>query len=84
MAHLHLQLLAARFNDLADHYLRRVGWVAEPAVASLQALQRSIDGIGGGLRCFRSLRVMLFDDVAMAKEILHFDRPVVCCKVRRD
>ncbi|XP_039435706.1 uncharacterized protein LOC120417652 [Culex pipiens pallens] len=80
MAHLHLQLLAARFNDLADHYLRRVGWVAEPAVASLQALQRSIDGIGGGLRCFRSLRVMLFDDVATAKEILHFDRPVVCCK----
>lgn len=79
MAHLHLQLLAARFNDLADDYLRRVGWLAEPAVASVLSLQRSIDGVGG-LRCFRSLRVMLFDDVQLAKEILHFDRPVVCCK----
>lgn len=79
MAHLHLQLLAARFNDLADDYLRRVGWLAEPAVASVQALQRSIDGMGG-IRCFRSLRVMTFDEVVMAKEILHFDRPVVCCK----
>uniref|UniRef100_A0A1Q3G0I5 Putative polya rna polymerase mitochondrial-like protein n=1 Tax=Culex tarsalis TaxID=7177 RepID=A0A1Q3G0I5_CULTA len=79
MAHLHLQLLAARFNDLADDYLRRVGWLAEPAVASLQALQRSIDGMGG-LRCFRSLRSLPFDDVQLGKEILHFDRPVVCCK----
>lgn len=79
MAHLHLQLLAARFTDLADDYLRRVGWLAEPAVASVQTLQRSIDAMGG-LRCFRSLRVMTFDDVDMEKEILHFDRPIVCCK----
>ncbi|XP_058446963.1 terminal uridylyltransferase Tailor-like [Malaya genurostris] len=78
MAFLHLQLFVRRFNDLADDYLRRVSWIAEPAVEPLQMLQRAVREMGSKQR-IRSARSQVFYDWAFEKDILHFLRPVECC-----
>ncbi|XP_058825070.1 uncharacterized protein LOC131685388 isoform X2 [Topomyia yanbarensis] len=78
MAHLHLQLLVRRFNDLADSYLRQISWVGQPAVDSLLNLQRTILGMCTKQR-FQSSRSLVFDDLEVEKDVLHFLRPVECC-----
>ncbi|XP_065088701.1 uncharacterized protein LOC135710133 [Ochlerotatus camptorhynchus] len=79
MAHLHLQLFAHRFNEIAEDYLRRFNWIYAGVVSEVDNLLRAINATCSKQH-FASPRSLVFDDVAFCREILHFFDPVQCCQ----
>lgn len=77
MAHLHLQLFAHRFNEVAEEYLRQVNWIYARSVPEVQELMREINATCSKPHFIgeRSLT-----DVDFAREIVHFFDPVQCCQ----
>lgn len=78
MPRFHLQLFASRFNEVAENYLQRVGWIYEGTVPEIRLLEQAIDSVCSKEQ-LTSQRSLVFDDVEFGRDILRFFDPVQCC-----
>lgn len=79
MVHLHLQLFAYRFNEVAEEYLTKVDWIHEGVGIEVNNLLRVIHVVCSKQH-FTSPRSLVFGNLSNRREILHFLGPIRCCE----